>query len=159
MTVFVAAHSIEVRTSLVHGRGVYASRRLLKGTSIGLYGGRRYTSEQLLKVDWYKRHGGMTYLFSLSDGTTIDGAQGGNATRFLNHCCEPNCEAVEEVGEDGQFHLRVVTTKTIVVGAELFIDYALIIDESETPEAYRCRCGTSTCRGSMAVMPFKSTPT
>lgn len=154
MTVLVAAHSIEVRMSLVHGRGVYAIRRLPKGTSIGLYEGKRYTSEQLLNVDWHKRHGGMTYLFSLSDGMTIDGAQGGNATRFLNHCCEPNCEAVEEIEPSGGTHLRVLTTKTLAAGSELFIDYALVIDESETPAAYKCRCGALTCRGSMAALPI-----
>lgn len=159
MSDLVISHSIEVRTSVVHGRGVYASRRLPKGTSIGLYEGRRYTSEQLLKVNWQKRHSGMTYLFSLSDGTTIDGAQGGNATRFLNHCCEPNCEAVEEIEADGCIRLRVVTTKTIAADAELFIDYALIIDESETPAAYRCRCGALTCRGSMAALPSEPTST
>lgn len=153
MTVSVTAHSIEVRASLVHGRGVYASRRLPKGTSIGLYEGKRYTSEQLLTVDWHKRHRGMTYLFSLSDGTTIDGGQGGNATRFLNHSCEPNCEAVEEIEAGGSIHLRVLTAKAIAAGGELFIDYALIIDESERPAAYECRCGALTCRGSMAAMP------
>ena len=153
MTVLVTAHSIEVRTSLVHGRGVYAIRRLPKGMSIGLYEGKRYTSAQLLKVDWQRRHGGMTYLFSLSDGTTIDGAHGGNATRFLNHSCEPNCEAVEEIEADGSIHLRVLTTNAIADGGELFIDYALIIDENETPAAYACRCGALTCRGSMAVLP------
>lgn len=158
MSVFVSAHSIEVRTSLVHGRGVYASRRLPKGMSIGLYEGRRYTAEQLLKVDWHKRHGGMTYLFGLSDGLTIDGAQGGNATRFLNHCCEPNCEAVEETDADGSMCLRVVTTKIIATGSELFIDYALIIDKSETPAAYACRCGALACRGSMAAMPDQVAP-
>lgn len=153
MSVLVAVDSIEVRTSLVHGRGVYAVRRLPKGMSIGMYVGRRYTSEQLLKVDWHKRHGGMTCLFSLSDGITIDGAQGGNATRFLNHCCEPNCEAVEEIEADGSIHLRVVTTKIIATGSELFIDYALIIDKSETPAEYACKCGSRACRGSMAAMP------
>ena len=154
MTVLVVAHSIEVRMSLVYGRGVYAIRRLPKGTSIDLYEGKRYTSEQLMNVDWHKRHGGMTYLFSLSDGMTIDGAQGGNATRFLNHCCEPNCEAVEEIEPNGGIRLRVLTTKTLAAGSELFIDYALVIDESETPAAYKCRCGALTCRGSMAVLPI-----
>jgi SET domain-containing protein len=151
MPVPVIAHSIEVRTSPVHGRGVYAIRRLPKGTCIGVYEGRRYTSEQLLKIDWKKRHGGMTYLFSLSDGTTIDGAQGGNATRFLNHCCTPNCEAGEETDANGQISLRIVTTQAIAEGVELFIDYALTIDESESPAEYACRCGAPTCRGSMAA--------
>jgi SET domain-containing protein len=143
---------IEVRASPIHGRGVYARCRLLKGTCIGVYEGRRYTAAALLEVDWRARHDGMTYLFSLSDGTTIDGGDGGNATRFLNHACEPNCEAVEETGEDGRLHLQLVTLRTVSAGAELFLDYALIIDESESPEDYPCRCGMPGCRGTMAAV-------
>jgi SET domain-containing protein len=37
--------------------------------------------------------GGVTYLFALSDGATIDGSDGGNATRYINHSCRPNCVA------------------------------------------------------------------
>ena len=65
--------------------------------------GRRYTAAALLKVEWRARHDGITYLFNLSDGTTIDGGDGGNATRFLNHACKPNCEAVEGWARMGGF--------------------------------------------------------
>lgn len=67
---------IEVRASPIHGRGVYAWRRLLQGTCTGVYEGRRYSAAALLEVDWRTRHNGMTNLFNLSDGTTIDGADG-----------------------------------------------------------------------------------
>jgi SET domain-containing protein len=149
----VSTHSlIEVRSSPVHGRGVHARHPLLQGTCIGVYEGRRYTAAGLLKVDWRTRHDGMTYLFNLSDGTTIDGADGGNAMRFLNHACMPNCEAVEKTGEDGRIHLQLVTMRPVNAGAELFLDYALSIDESESPQDYPCRCGLSGCRGTMAAV-------
>ena len=119
---------IEVRASPIHGRGVYALRRLPRGTCIGTYEGHRYTAEALLEVDWDARHDGLTYLFELSDGTTIDGAEGGNDLRFLNHACRPNCEAVESRDEDGCLVLRVVTVDTVAAGAELFLDYGLVID-------------------------------
>jgi hypothetical protein len=111
---------IEVRASPVHGRGVHALRRLPRGTCIGVYEGRRYGEAALLEVDWSRRHHGLTYLFSLSDGTTIDGGEGGNATRFLNHSCEPNCQAVEVTDARGRIDLRLVTLRSIVAGAELF---------------------------------------
>jgi SET domain-containing protein len=142
---------IEVRASPIHGRGVYARSRLLQGTCIGVYEGRRYSAAALLEVDWRTRHDGMTYLFNLSDGTTIDGADGGNAMRFLNHACEPNCEAVEKTGEDGRIHLQLVTLRPVSAGAELLLDYALTIDESESPEDYPCRCGLTGCRGTMVA--------
>jgi SET domain-containing protein len=41
---------------------------------------------------------GHTFVFGLSDGRGIDGNRGGNSARFLNHACEPNCEAIEMGG-------------------------------------------------------------
>jgi len=37
----------------------------------------------------------LTYPFGLSDGSIIDDAEGGNATRHINHACVPNVEVVE----------------------------------------------------------------
>lgn len=144
---------IEVRASPVHGCGVHALRRLPRGTCIGVYEGRRYGEAALLEVDWSRRHHGLTYLFSLSDGTTIDGGEGGNATRFLNHSCEPNCQAVEVTDARGRIDLRLVTLRSIAAGAELFLDYALTIDESESPADYPCHCGRPACRGTLAAPP------
>ena len=84
---------VEVRHSSVHGHGVFAARELPPGALVGVYAGRRYAVHEASAMTW---DDGLTYLFGLSDGTLIDGAQGGNATRHLNHACEPNCEAVEE---------------------------------------------------------------
>jgi hypothetical protein len=143
---------IEVRGSPIHGQGVYARRRLSRGTCIGVYEGRRYSAAALLEVDWSVRHEGMTYLFNLSDGTTIDGADGGNATRFLNHACKPNCVAQERVDEQGHLTLELITARAVAAGAELFLDYALTIDESETPADYPCRCGMPNCRGTLVSL-------
>jgi SET domain-containing protein len=91
----------------------------------------------------------LTHLFGLSDGTTIGGLQGGYATRHLNHSCAPNCEAIEEVrGEE--LVLRIVTRRAVQAGAELFIDYGLIVDESDDGE-YACLWRARKCRGTMAA--------
>lgn len=95
----------------------------------------------------------LTYLFGLSDGTTIDGAEGGNATRHLNHACEPNCEAQEEHGEGGQLVLRIEAIRHIRAGEELFIDYALNVDADADPQDYSCRCGSIRCRGTLLATP------
>ena len=44
-----------------------------------------------------------TFVFGLSDGRVIDGSRGGNSTRFLNHDCSPNYEAIE-MGEQVFIH-------------------------------------------------------
>lgn len=143
---------IEVRASSIHGRGVHALRRLPRGTCLGTYEGRRYTAEELLKVDWEGRHDGMTYLFELSDGTTIDGAEGGNDLRFLNHSCSPNCEAEEMRDDYGRLALRLMTLRVVPAGAELLLDYRLTIDEQTSPADFPCWCGGPACRGTMAAV-------
>ncbi|BEP57115.1 MULTISPECIES: SET domain-containing protein [unclassified Variovorax] len=137
---------IEVRHSDVHGAGIFALCDLAQGSLIGIYTGRRYSADEVHGKDWDNR---LTYLFGLSDGTTIDGAEGGNATRHLNHACEPNCEALEVYGEGSQLVLRIEAVRHIRAGEELFIDYALNVDADADPDDYRCRCGSVKCRGTL----------
>lgn len=139
----------EVRHSSVHGHGVFAARDLPPGTLVGEYAGRRYSAQEARAVAWDDR---LTYLFGLSDGTLIDGAQGGNATRHLNHACEPNCEAVEEYAGDGLLTLKIETIKTVAAGEELFLDYALEVDAGDSPADYPCRCGSARCRGTLMAL-------
>jgi uncharacterized protein len=139
---------IEVRHSSVHGYGVFAACDLPCGTLVGEYAGRRYTARQARGMAW---DDGLTYLFGLSDGTLIDGAQGGNATRHLNHACEPNCEAIEEYADDGRLTVRIETIKAVRAGEELFLDYALDIDAEGDPSDYPCRCGLARCRGTLVA--------
>jgi len=137
---------VEVRDSLIHGLGVFALQNLPKGSDIGRYDGRRYTARQIARISWNEK---LTYLFGLSDGTTIDGGEGGNATRHLNHACAPNCEAVEEEDEKGRISVRIMTLKRIKAGQELFIDYCLTADPGASPADYACHCGAPRCRGTM----------
>ena len=138
---------VEVRRSKIHGQGVFAVRDYRVGDAIGLYTGRRYPPDEH-HADWDDQ---LTYLFALSDGSVIDGAQGGgNATRHINHACAPNVEATERRAHNGELELIVRATRRIRAGDELFLDYALIID-CDDPAEYPCACGTGACRGTMAA--------
>lgn len=137
---------IEVRRSSVHGRGVFALRDLCKGLLIGHYTGRRFAPDEF-HPGWNDR---LTYLFGLSDGSVIDGAQGGNETRFINHACEPNVEAIERRASNGELSVVIRTKLAISAGTELRLDYALVID-GDDPGDYPCACGTQSCRGTMAA--------
>ena len=138
---------IEVRRSGIHGEGVFATRVLRAGQKVGEYSGRRYPPDEADDA-W---DSGLTYLFGLSDGSTIDGAQEGNDTRHLNHACEPNVEAVEHRRRDGTLGLSLRTLRRVSRGEELFLDYALVIAASEHPADYPCACGGVACRGTMAA--------
>jgi len=139
--------AVEVRASRVHGAGVFALRSLPPGLLVGVYEGRRYAPSQARERDW---DGALTYLFGLSDGTLIDAAEGGNATRHINHSCEPNCQANEETDEDGELSVVIRTRRRIRAGEELFIDYRLDVGMND-PAVYRCRCGSPRCRGTLAA--------
>jgi SET domain-containing protein len=88
-----------------------------------------------------------TYLFAIDDAVVVDAAVGGNAARYLNHSCAPNCDAVIE---DGRIWLE--TVHDIEPGEELVYDYAYVLAERHTPAAkrrYPCGCGAVTCRGTI----------
>jgi SET domain-containing protein len=137
---------VAVRRSGVHGHGVFATRALRAGEEIGRYAGRRYAPDDV-HDEWDDR---LTYLFGLSDGSMIDGAQGGNATRHLNHACEPSVEAIEEYGAADELVVVICATRSIDAGEELFLDYALDVD-GDDPGEYPCECGSTRCRGTLVV--------
>jgi len=152
---------IEVRRSPIHGRGVYAARKLLRGERIIEYRGRRISWAQADRIPSSDpKDPNHTFLFSLSDGkTVIDAAQGGNAARWINHACDPNCETEET--DDGRVFIQAV--RDIPRGQELNYDYGLIIDERITPtlkRQYLCLCGSPKCRGTMLAVrkPAKAKP-
>lgn len=137
---------IEVRYSTVHGLGAFATRGLQRGHPIGVYQGRLYGPGETAAHDW---DNGLTYVFGLSDGSFIDGGEGGNETRHLNHSCAPNCQAYEVLQPGGQVQVVIEARRRIRSGEELFIDYALDIGDDD-PADYPCSCGAATCRGTMA---------
>ena len=98
----VMLECIEVRTSAIHGRGVFAKRRIREGQLIGLFEG-----------DSTTRNG--TYVLWLidEDGSEV-GIRGRNALRFLNHGDPANAEF-----QDAELY----ATRNVQPGAELLIDY------------------------------------
>jgi len=76
--------NLHVALSGVHGYGAFLIHALPAGALVGTYEGKRYSRKQLERQGW---DNGLTFLFSLSSGDTIDGGRGGNATRHTNHSC------------------------------------------------------------------------
>lgn len=48
-----------------------------------------------------------TFYFSLEDGRVIDANVGGNAARWINHSCKPNCEA-DEIQVSGESRVFIL---------------------------------------------------
>ena len=136
-----------VKNSRIHGTGVFARRKIAAGTCIIEYRGERVSWEEAQqRAEKSGQAINHTYFFSLSDGRVIDGARRGNEARFINHACEPNCEAMEH--EDGRVYIYAM--QDIARGEELHYNYALIYEGRHTPavkRAFACRCGTPGCTG------------
>lgn len=146
----------EIRRSRIQGRGAFAARRIRAGTRIMEYTGERITQDEANRRyddDSMRRH--HTFLFALDDGGVLDGAVGGNESRYINHSCAPNCRAVNERGR-----IFVEALRTIEPGEELLYDYAYArTPENDNPESealYACKCGAPNCRGTI-LEPKKRT--
>ncbi|MES2537980.1 MAG: SET domain-containing protein-lysine N-methyltransferase [Pseudomonadota bacterium] len=137
-----------VRNSNVHGNGVFARRKIPAGSRIIEYKGERITwDEALTRAEAKGGPLNHTFFFTLADGRMIDGGSRGNEARWINHACEPNCEAYEDKGR-----VFIHALHDIDRGEELCYNYALILDARHTPavkRAFVCRCGTPGCTGSM----------
>lgn len=138
-----------VRSSTVHGRGVFAQRDIHAGERVIQYKGREITWEVALeRAAASGAPHNHTFFFSLSNGNVVDGGDHGNVARYINHSCEPNCEAIEE--EDGRIFIHAI--HEICAGDELSYSYPLVYDGRHTAaikRAFACHCGTPSCSGTM----------
>jgi uncharacterized protein len=145
-----------VRRSGIHGRGVFATRFIRKGTRIIEYTGERISNREADRRyddSRMKRH--HTFLFTLDRKTVVDGAisAGGSEASFINHSCDPNCEAIIR-GKRIFIHAR----EDIYPGTELVYDYQYERtgeDDEELEKFYVCECGADNCRGTIMKPPPK----
>ena len=137
-----------MRRSGIHGRGVYARALIPADTRIIEYRGERISNaeaDRRYPDDFSAAH--HTFLFAVDDDTMVDAAYGGNLARWINHSCDPNCEAVIE---DGRIYIESI--RDIQPGEELAYDYNYILPERHTAKLKRrfpCHCGAATCRGTI----------
>jgi SET domain-containing protein len=141
-------YPFRLRRSDLHGRGAFATQLIPAGTRIIEYKGERISSEEADRRypdDPSRPH--HTFLFAIDDEVVVDAAFKGNAARFINHSCDPNCDAVIE---DGRIFIEAV--RDIQPGEELAYDYNFILPERHTPALKRrfpCYCGAPGCRGTI----------
>jgi SET domain-containing protein len=144
----------ELRTSKIQGTGAFATRAIKKGTRIIEYVGQRIswrTADKRYDDEKMGRH--HTFLFTIDEKTVIDAAVDGNEARFINHSCDPNCEAITD-----RKRIFIDAKKSIPAGTELLYDYQYERSDDHTPEDekfYKCRCGSPKCRGTI-LAPNKS---
>jgi SET domain-containing protein len=144
----VIMNPFRILKSQIQGLGAFATQPIHKGTRLIEYAGERLTPQQAdarYPDDESGRH--HTYLFAIDDDIVIDAAVNGNEARFINHSCDPNCDAVIDGGR-----IWIETIRDVERGEELAYDYAYMLEERHTPAAKRrfpCHCGSPKCRGTI----------
>jgi uncharacterized protein len=139
---------IKMRESKIHGRGVFATRAIPKGARLVEYKGERITWKQAdQRYPDDPDAPSHTFLFAVGEKVVIDANRKGNVARWINHSCDPNCEAVED---DGRIFIEAI--RDIRRGEELGYEYNITFDERHTKalkRRYRCLCGSKDCRGTL----------
>jgi SET domain-containing protein len=128
---------------------VFAATVIPKGTRIIEYKGKRMSSAEADAHYGPKEKTVLVLLFAVDESTVIDAAVGGNAARYINHSCSPNCEAVME-----DRRIFIESLRRIEPGEELSYDYRLELDAYERRKRrklYPCCCGSRRCRGTLAA--------
>ena len=143
------------RKSPVHGYGVFACVPIAAGTRILEYRGRRIPVTEVQARFGGTSASGHTFLIALNDAWYIDGGDGGNLSRWINHSCDPNCVAMTWVNIDGieaRDRIFIEALRPIRVGEELSFDYAIELSgycDDQITACWACACGAKNCRGSM----------
>ena len=156
------APKLVTRRSQIHGNGVFAGRDLRAGKVLIEYEGKRIKHAKADKLYANTSDTGHTFLFTLNEKYIIDANQDGNDARWINHSCDPNCQAVIHEAEDGKAkHDKVMieTIRDIAEGEELTYDYGIVLEERHTKkmkQIWACRCGSPKCTGTMLKPKRKS---
>ena len=147
-----ASPPIEVRDSIVHGRGVFATRAIKKGERIIEYLGERVSHKEAdRRYELKDENDSHTFLFIVDSKTVIDAGVDGNDARFFNQSCDPNCESTVE-----KKRVFIDAMRNIEAGEELTYDYQIYRDWDDPDnidEVFACRCGSPKCRGTMLWPP------
>jgi SET domain-containing protein len=135
----------KVKESSIHQRGLFATSDIKKGTDIIQYIGEKISKEESTRraLEWEEKARetgeGLVYIFELDDDWDLDGREGENPARYMNHSCDGNCEAVNCDGE-----IWIEARKDIKNGEELVYDYGY---DMEHFLDHPCLCGSDNCIG------------
>jgi SET domain-containing protein len=133
---------VEFSHSPIHGCGGFARRFIPVDTSVIEYVGERISkSESLVRCEQSN-----AYIFALDDAWDLDGSVDWNPARWLNHSCEPNCEA-----QEGEGRIWIVALRDIEAGEELTFNYNYDLEEYRE---HPCRCAAPGCVGYMVAEEY-----
>ncbi|KAK2847190.1 hypothetical protein Q5P01_010189 [Channa striata] len=136
--------TVGVYRSPIHGRGLFCKKTIEAGEMVIEYSGNVIRSVLTDKREkYYDGKGIGCYMFRIDDYEVVDATLHGNAARFINHSCEPNCYS-RVITVDGQKHIVIFASRRICCGEELTYDYKFPIEDASNK--LPCNCGAKKCR-------------
>lgn len=133
---------LEFRESSIQGRGAFAQELIPAKTPLI-----EYVGEKITKAESAARcEADNPYIFNLDDDFDLDGDVPWNPAKFINHSCDPNCEA-EFFGEQ----IWIMAIRDIKPGEEITFNYSY---DLENYEEHLCRCGAASCVGYMVAEEY-----
>lgn len=134
--------TVYVYRSPIHGLGLYAVRTILESEMIIEYAGEVIRASVAdVRERRYQRLGIGCYMFRHGDDDVVDATVAGNAARFINHSCSPNCYS-REVVVDGRPRILIFSKRRIARNEELTYDYKFPVEDVKMP----CTCQAPNCR-------------
>ncbi|XP_066529898.1 histone-lysine N-methyltransferase 2B isoform X2 [Hoplias malabaricus] len=136
--------AVGVYRSAIHGRGLFCKRNIEAGEMVIEYAGNVIRSVLTDKREKYYNSKGIgCYMFRIDDFDVVDATVHGNAARFINHSCEPNCYS-RVINVEGRKHIVIFALRKIYRGEELTYDYKFPIEDASNK--LHCNCGARRCR-------------
>jgi len=127
---------LEVRSSPIHGKGIFANAPIQQGEIVIVWGGILFTLEDIRAgkalEHSYTAIGEGIYLGHTSE-------QGNSVDDYINHSCDPNVWLVNEI--------TLVARRDISVGDEVTADFVMYWEpDEEESDPWECHCGSALCR-------------
>eukprot|EP00090_Calanus_glacialis_P000703 TRINITY_DN10472_c0_g1_i1.p1 TRINITY_DN10472_c0_g1~~TRINITY_DN10472_c0_g1_i1.p1 ORF type:complete len:2203 (+),score=428.08 TRINITY_DN10472_c0_g1_i1:62-6670(+) len=137
-----AREAVGVYASGIHGRGLFCKREIACGEMVIEYAGEEIRAILTdYREKFYDNKGIGCYMFRIDDDLVVDATMKGNAARFINHSCDPNCYS-KIVDILGKKHIIIFALRKIFPGEELTYDYKFPIEDVKI----QCHCGARKCK-------------
>ncbi|XP_069620052.1 histone-lysine N-methyltransferase, H3 lysine-36 specific [Ranitomeya imitator] len=147
---------VETFRTLSRGWGLRCKSDIKKGEFVNEYVGELIDEEECrARIRYAQEHDiANFYMLTLDKDRVIDAGPKGNFARFMNHCCQPNCET-QKWTVNGDTRVGLFALFDIKSGTELTFNYNLeCLGNGKTV----CKCGAPNCSGFLGVRP-KNQPT
>ncbi|XP_078508901.1 histone-lysine N-methyltransferase, H3 lysine-36 specific isoform X1 [Lissotriton helveticus] len=142
---------VEVFRTASRGWGLQCKVDLRKGEFVNEYVGELIDEEECRARIRHAQDNDISnfYMLTLDKDRIIDAGPKGNHSRFMNHCCQPNCET-QKWTVNGDTRVGLFALCDIQAETELTFNYNLeCLGNGKTV----CKCGAPNCSGFLGVRP------